>query len=210
MATATGHKHGSSWLLDLSGQRLDDDGIEAACKREMAHRKERHRKPLTLEFQEVDASGNNIGSRGCRALVDVCLLCQDLRVVKLSHNAICDQSAPALCELIRRSPALEQLHLSFNRLTGDGAAKLVAAAQEPARRSAGAGGPRLPFWLRLEQNCVELPRALLQAPADGGDEQSVAASVCEAEDPSKCGPRGCCRQALVHLPYVMRQRNAEE
>ncbi|CAE8740561.1 unnamed protein product, partial [Polarella glacialis] len=78
--------------------------------------------------EEIDASQNQLGWRGCKTLVDLCLKCKDLRVVKLFKNELTDKAVPALCKLAEECPGLEQLHLSYNRLSGDGASQIIAAA----------------------------------------------------------------------------------
>eukprot|EP00927_Polykrikos_kofoidii_P015620 TRINITY_DN16959_c0_g1_i2.p1 TRINITY_DN16959_c0_g1~~TRINITY_DN16959_c0_g1_i2.p1 ORF type:complete len:1164 (+),score=230.60 TRINITY_DN16959_c0_g1_i2:68-3493(+) len=197
---------GREWLLDLANADLQDENTEAACEVKVAaHRSRRSAgavccKSESLGYQEIDFSQNLISWRGCKAIMDIALQCQDLRVVKLFRNELSDRASGSLSRLVEECRTLEQLHLSYNFLTGKGATDIITAAHRgrSLRRDQKERGVTL--WLRLEHNRIRDCAGVLE---DLWEHRHV--DFCEARDAQKCGPRVCKRCALVHLPYFSKQ-----
>jgi hypothetical protein len=153
------------------------------------------------------------------------------RILRLHANAIGDRGARALAGLLAQSTwPVEELHLSHNRIGNDGFHALLAAAlaggypRLDSRAGGGGGGggaafgARVPLWLRLEFNLLEVGGALAQL------EPRARAALCVLDGgqrgpgPTQCDVRHCRRNggcwakplclglACVHLPYLACQK----
>lgn len=172
------------YKLNYSRQRVSDTGLE-----HLNLWKER-----TDTVEEVDFSQNDLSAGGLRSVLDVCLRCRKLRVLKLFKNQIDDNGAAALAELCKKCPTLEEIHLSHNYFTSAGVERIVEAAESARSESS------TPLWLRLEQNDVIEPDRVLKA-------MQSRFSVCERRRDKKCTARVCCYGKKVHLPYFTHQRS---
>ena len=112
----------------------------------------------------VDLSYNRVGPKGIERILDVLrshgVPCA---VLKAYRNVLDDSVIDPLVEYIHTQPSslpLQGLHISHNRITGQGAIRLVKAivecGQYPTRVH------KRPFWLRLEQNEIERPEDIVQ------------------------------------------------
>mmetsp|Transcript_80847 Transcript_80847/g.210624 ORF Transcript_80847/g.210624 Transcript_80847/m.210624 type:complete len:622 (+) Transcript_80847:57-1922(+) len=180
----------SSFRLNYSRRRFTDDDLTRL----------RHELPLkqdNLSYEEVDFSQNEFSSQGLRVVMEVCLRCPKLKVLKLYRNYIDDSGAEGLAELFSSCPNIEEVHLSHNRFTAAGVETLVAAAElaRPENMS--------PLWLRLEQNDVADPDAVYA-------DMQTRLSVCNRPDERYCSVRGCCKKMQVHLPFFSWQRGTRQ
>jgi hypothetical protein len=111
----------------------------------------------------VDLSYNRVGPRGIERLLDVLrnhgVPCA---VLKAYRNVLDDSIIDPLVEYFHTQPAslpLQGLHISHNRITSQGAMRLVKAVIDcghyPTRVN------KRPFWLRLEQNEIERPEDIV-------------------------------------------------
>lgn len=112
----------------------------------------------------VDLSYNRVGPRGIERLLDVLRMHGvPCAVLKAYRNVLDDTVIDPLVEYLHTQPAslpLQGLHISHNRISAQGAIRLVKAVVEcghyPTRVN------KRPFWLRLEQNEVERPEDVVQ------------------------------------------------
>ena len=112
----------------------------------------------------VDLSFNRVGPKGIERLLDVLrshgVPCA---VLKAYRNVLDDSVIDPLVEYFHTQPAglpMQGLHISHNRISAQGAIRLVKAViecgQYPTRVN------KRPFWLRLEQNEIERPEDVVQ------------------------------------------------
>ncbi|CAE8614463.1 unnamed protein product, partial [Polarella glacialis] len=125
-------------------------------------------------YFHLDVSENELGFAGVRAVVDFLKRLHKVNppicvwTLRAYRNRLGDEGASVIAELILAQPyPISELHLSHNHITGVGAASVVL--------SAGAAFDRYPFamppkyvrysglWVRLEQNDVLAPDALVTA-----------------------------------------------
>ena len=112
----------------------------------------------------VDLSFNRVGPRGIERLLDVLRShAVPCAVLKAYRNVLDDSVIDPIVEYLHTQPAslpLQGLHISHNRITAQGAMRLVKAIIEcghyPTRVN------KRPFWLRLEQNEIERPEDVVQ------------------------------------------------
>lgn|ERR1719215_40900 len=147
----------------------------------------------SYQYEEVDFSQNQLSTDGLRTVVDICMRCENLRILKLYKNGLDDSGAEALVELIWQCESLDEMHLSHNNFTARGAMKIVKAAEKSRP-----WGVR-PLWLRLEKNRIETPQRLLQ-------DFQTKLSVCNRENANQCTVHFCAKNCKVHLPYFLNQR----
>lgn len=125
------------------------------------------------------------------------------RYLSLFRNAVTDDGAATLASLLALQTytvslgirAMQELHLSHNRLTEWGVETLVSAAQQSVYPYA-VGAGKTPLWLRIEYNSVDLRRISL-APA----------LHCTCTAASGCKTHQCSRRPVppVHLPHLDKQ-----
>jgi len=153
---------------------------------------------MHMELQE-----NNIDDEGIEILVNFLVKNQDavvLKKLKLWNNKIGDKGAFALANLIEKSPyAITEVHLSHNRITVEGAKKLLEAVSKCGHYPRNIGVKEVsPLWMRLEWNFIEnieMKKFL----------QESKITVCYATDRNLCGPANCVHGIncpIVHL-YVL-------
>jgi len=151
-------------------------------------------KQESLTFKEVDFSECNLTNDTLKVVLDICKHCPKLRILKLFKNQLDDRATERLAEMLRKTPELEELHLSHNLFTGEGVKCLVAAAETFSWDD-----KAQPLWLRLEQNSVVEAEKLLKELED-------EFSVCKREDTVRCTVRTCIHKKKVHLPFFHLQR----
>jgi hypothetical protein len=112
----------------------------------------------------VDLSFNRVGPKGIERILDVLrnhgVPCA---VLKAYRNVLDDSVIDPLVEYLHTQPAslpLQGLHISHNRISAQGALRLVKAIVDcghyPTRVH------KRPFWLRLEQNEIDRPEDIVQ------------------------------------------------
>lgn len=191
--------------------RLTEAGMERYCnwlrERLSAFREEHGPECLRRCRGEVDFSHNYLTNQMVWMLLET--LAENevhAALLKLFGNHISHAGVLALCEFIRmneRAEAIHELHLSHNDIDDESALELLRTLHSqrpryPPRRSDGGSGEAhlAPVWLRLNQNRVREPAAVLRtAEAEG-------ITVCTAWDRQHCGTSKCCRRGecpLVHL-----------
>ncbi|CAK0855382.1 unnamed protein product [Prorocentrum cordatum] len=143
--------------------------------------------------EDLDFSKNRLCGDRLQKVLDVCGKCEKLRVLKLFMNDIDDDGAEALAALVRRTPTIEEMHLSHNRFTSRGVEAIVEAADGARPSKAN------PLWLRLEQNDVSDPDKVMQ-------KLQSRFSVCARKDRDRCTVRMCVKHCRVHLPHFRFQR----
>ncbi|CAJ1341263.1 unnamed protein product [Effrenium voratum] len=149
-------------------------------------------KQAATHYGEVDVSQNRLSAKGIEEVVNYCIRCSDLRVLKAYKNEIGDAGARHIARLIRRCRYIEEVHLSHNQLTEEGVRVIIeAACSRPQQAS--------PLWLRLERNWVAEPASLLQELVDHS-------SVCGRTDERRCTNRHCAWKRQVHVPFLHMQR----
>lgn len=167
-----------SYKLNYAQRKFTDDDLDQLPI-------SKHKK---YDYQEVDFSMNELTSQGLRKVVNLCLRCPELRVLKLFKNRLDDAAANDLARLVRECPWIEEMHLSHNRFTADGCERIVVAAERSRPNGAS------PLWLRLEQNNVENAAAVLQ-------DMQARLSVCDRSDEKSCTTHLCRYGRKVHLPF---------
>lgn len=140
-------------------------------------------------YEEVDFSQNGLSTAGLRKVLDLCVKCEKLKVLKLFRNDIDDDGAEELAAFVRKSSTIEELHLSHNKFTQRGVTAIVSAADESREKD------RDPLWLRVEQNSVKDPEQVLK-------ELDEKFSICTA------GMKGGkeARGSKVHMTFFLLQR----
>lgn len=112
----------------------------------------------------VDLSFNRVGPKGIERILDVLrnhgVPCA---VLKAYRNVLDDSVIDPLVEYLHTQPGslpLQGLHISHNRISAQGALRLVKAIVDcghyPTRVH------KRPFWLRLEQNEIDRPEDIVQ------------------------------------------------
>ncbi|CAE7559987.1 unnamed protein product [Symbiodinium natans] len=147
------------------------------------------------DYEEVDFSENNFSGRGLRCILDLCVRCPRLKVLKLFKNDIDDEGAEFLARFLEECPNLEELHLSHNRISSSGALRLISTGSA-CRREGDA-----PLWLRLERNCIENVEQV-----ESWLYQRY--SVCYKKE-SECTSRHCKYRCKVHVPHIAKQSPSE-
>eukprot|EP00438_Fugacium_kawagutii_P020109 Skav226961 [mRNA] locus=scaffold51:180424:190206:- [translate_table: standard] len=82
-----------------------------------------------LPYEELDFSYNGITSSELDRVLEICCRCPKLRVLKLFKNSIDDAGADGIAHLCQTSPGIEEIHLSHNMFTADGATAIIIAAE---------------------------------------------------------------------------------
>jgi hypothetical protein len=130
-----------------------------------------------------------------------------IRRARLFNNFISDRGATRLARAIgQQEYALEEVHLSHNRLTARSlvAICLAVAAKRPAP------GCNFPCWARLEHNRIGMPMKVLELL-----HHDAWVVTCQAKNRSCCGPGRCVRcvggsdDPRVHLFLLSSQRDEE-
>lgn len=146
-----------------------------------------------LHYEELDFSYNGITSAELDQVLEACNRCPKLRVLKLFKNNIDDSGAEGIAQLFQSCPGIEEIHLSHNMFTSEGASIIIMAAE-------GSRHPEsVPLWLRLEQNHIDDAESVFRRLQD-------EFSVCRRMDPKACTSRICAKKCLVHLPHFCLQR----
>ncbi|CAJ1348828.1 unnamed protein product [Effrenium voratum] len=166
-------------VLSLAKHELADSDVAQRLKKAGTH------------YWEVDVSQNHLTARGLDQVVKFGIRCPELRVLKAFKNQIGDDGARQIARLIASCACLEEIHLSHNQLTAKGVRIIVAAASWRDQQLS-------PLWLRLEQNLVTEPVALLH-------ELARAFSVC-GRDEWRCNSRHCAWKRRIHVPFLHMQR----
>uniref|UniRef100_A0A7S4QWZ8 Uncharacterized protein n=1 Tax=Alexandrium monilatum TaxID=311494 RepID=A0A7S4QWZ8_9DINO len=148
-------------------------------------------------YEEVDFSQNGLSAEGLQKVLDLCLRCEKLRILKLFRNDIDDVGAEALAGFIAKCRTIEEMHLSHNHFTAEGVKAIVAAVDEHRPSSMN------PLWLRLEQNDVFNPEEVVR-------DLKSRHSVCPRKDRAKCTVRQCVSGCKVHLPHFIFQRGGPQ
>lgn len=174
-------------VLRSGGRFNGDKGLEAMPV-----------KDVDYEYEEVDFSQNGLSTVGLKKVLDLCMKCAKLRVLKLYKNEFDDDGAELLSNFIPKCDRLEEIHLSHNHFTARGVEALVKAAAQ--KRPAGMN----PLWLRVEQNDVVEPDRVFK-------DLKSQYSVCKPRkyDP-QCTVRNCKNDCKVHLPHFYIQRGSNE
>mmetsp|Transcript_127856 Transcript_127856/g.368202 ORF Transcript_127856/g.368202 Transcript_127856/m.368202 type:complete len:545 (-) Transcript_127856:138-1772(-) len=164
----------------------------------------RDRQVLALSFtessygyHEVDFSMNEMSSAGARIVMELCLKCPSLRVLKLFKNRLDDGAVPDLSELFEKSTSLREVHLSHNAFTADGITMMVQAATRSQR------GANAALWLRVENNKLpkhEQPGLL--------EDMERRFRVCPRKP--ECSQFTCHYGSKVHLPFLNMERERAE
>jgi len=175
---------------------VDKRGVLDMSKRDLTDDQLRQKLPEPGPYEEVNFSMNSLSSEGLRMVVDLCLQCDKLRVLKLFKNTIDDRGADDLARLCAKCGTLEELHLSHNNLTGDGIGRIVRMAEKHRSDNAPA-----PLWMRLEMNDVLDPGRYLE------ELEEASISVCRRRDEVRCTPRRCAYGCKVHLPHFEMQKS---
>eukprot|EP00933_Yihiella_yeosuensis_P018986 TRINITY_DN15451_c0_g1_i4.p1 TRINITY_DN15451_c0_g1~~TRINITY_DN15451_c0_g1_i4.p1 ORF type:complete len:459 (-),score=67.86 TRINITY_DN15451_c0_g1_i4:344-1720(-) len=216
----------SSLEISMKGRGLNDDAVFSWC-----HAARRELMPIIKTAAiapfatMVNFAENRIGSRGLEAIFQ---LLRDLkigvRVFQLHRNLLDDAAAEVMARYIIECPqAIEELHLSHNQITQEGALMLIEAFMKAGKRGSpmyppwDSRGRFRPVWLRLEFNWLqrgyELCSHLLEdryrsiRSSCGFRFEEGVALICGV--PSNCGCKsGMCsvqQEALgpvVHLPHM--------
>lgn len=79
-----------------------------------------------------------------------------VKMIKLYKNWISDDGMRALGELLKHSPdpAVQEIHLSHNFISHDGALAVLQAVRESKRYPCSRGRDGSPLWLRMENNNI--------------------------------------------------------
>mmetsp|Transcript_58191 Transcript_58191/g.160855 ORF Transcript_58191/g.160855 Transcript_58191/m.160855 type:complete len:465 (+) Transcript_58191:122-1516(+) len=179
-------------------------GPEAALKLSHARRGLKDEDVIQMQwledryaYREVDFSSNQLTETGLEPILSMCARCDNLRVLKLFRNRIGDAGAVLLADLLAQCQTVREVHLSHNRITPEGIEALVGAVQRS--RPPGAA----PLWLRVENNAVSDPGALLR-------DLEARLRVCPRRE--SCTQFRCCIGSKVHLPFldVSRERQEKE
>eukprot|EP00440_Ansanella_granifera_P057780 gb/GFBE01062639.1/.p1 GENE.gb/GFBE01062639.1/~~gb/GFBE01062639.1/.p1 ORF type:complete len:820 (+),score=170.15 gb/GFBE01062639.1/:1-2460(+) len=175
----------SSWkTLNFAKQRLTDDDLPG-----LVLSKE------STTYEEVDFSQNKLTSSSLRIIVNFCIRCPNLRVLKVYKNDVDDAGAKELARLLEKNPTLEEVHLSHNRITAKGVHAMLTAADRWRPDNL------CPLWLRLEQNLVASPTAFIRSVEN-------KLSVCRRDDERRCTTRHCCWSKKVHVPFLYMQKDS--
>lgn len=143
-----------------------------------------------LSFESVDFSMNALSAQGLQCVVDICRRCRNLRVLKLYKNRFGDDAAPYFSSILKHCPSLQEIHVSHNRFTAEGAEMIIRAADRHRPESS------TPLWLRLEQNQILDPdQVFLRLLED------CKLSICARKDKRGCSNSNCAFAKKVHLPH---------
>jgi len=181
--SATEAKVSAAVATEDSGRKMsyarrglrDQDVMEMAWKEE------------SYPYLELDFSQNDITAEGLGKILDLSVRCKGLKVLKLFKNRIADDCVLEVGELLERCVELRELHLSHNRFTSKGVTDIVVAANRFRSES------MPPLWLRLENNDLSDPKALLRNLEDQH-------KVCPRKP--RCSQFHCCQGSKVHLPLT--------
>jgi len=145
-----------------------------------------------LAFSQLDFSRNSLTLNGVKGVVDICRRCPDLRILKLFNNDIDDEGAVEVAGIFAHCPKIDEIHLSHNRITRNGAEAIIKAADYFLDDDSAT-----PLWLRLEHNDID------NAEEFARDLERDFLSVCGREDRSKCMPRVCAKGKRIHVPFLI-------
>ena len=116
-----------------------------------------------------------------------------LKVLKLFKNNIGDVGASQLANFIEKFPALEEVHLSHNKLSEKGAWEIVKACSK-TRNSC--FHHVCAMWLRLEYNEIDDVAIVYE-----GLKRNFSVCLCE-----ECTKQHCNNGSEIHLPFFMSQK----
>lgn len=142
----------------------------------------------------LDFSENYLSGRGLAQVLELCRRCNSLEAVKLHKNDLTDDDVDELVEFLEEKKPFNELHLSHNYFSREGAEAIVKAASRRDR------GPR-PFWLRLERNPIGDTSEFLK-------DMESRCGVCPIRP--NCVPRRCCVGSRVHMPFLDMARERRE
>lgn len=209
-------RSGSSkyWDLKIYMGSLDPPltsvGMERYCKwlrgRLKSFRESFGDDPLKKCRAEIDFSRNSLGNEAVWVLLETLAQLEvHAAIFKLYHNGISQGGILALCEFIRTNDSAEpvhELHLSHNEIDDESTIELLRTLYEqrprypPKRWVEGFSEPvHTPVWLRLNNNRIKDPAALLRTA------EQMGITYCCARNWQVCGPNKCFRKecALAHL-----------
>lgn len=157
----------------------------------------------------VDLSFNRVGPKGIARLFDVlrnhAVPCA---VLKAYRNVLDDSVIDPIVEYLYTQPAslpLQGLHISHNRISAQGAIRLVKAiiecGQYPTRVN------KRPFWLRLEQNEIERPEDVIQTSKTLRFKlrPGVSYSMCLMQTGLCSDPKCDHENVAIQAPYFLAQ-----
>ena len=136
---------------------------------------------------EADFSQNCFTKLGVRQVVEFCISCDRLEVLKLFRCGLPDEAAPAVAGFLLQHARVKAVHLSHNLFTATGAALLVGAAANAEREKGDV------IWLRLERNRIASPASFLRS-------AEARWSVCPRS--AGCTQHTCLFGNRVHLPFL--------
>eukprot|EP00392_Amoebophrya_sp_AT5.2_P003122 g3127.t1 len=156
----------------------------------------------------VDLSDNIIGPQGLDRLLNVL---RDHKVpcntLKAYRNCLDDSIVDTLVEYFYTQPAgnaIQSIHMSHNRITDNGCARLLEAASKCEHYPRHVGEGIHPLWLRLECNAIVNPTKVV---VDMGKEKN---KICLMQD-GQCSMPHCDHWNVhVQLPHFVNQDHLNE
>jgi len=157
----------------------------------------------------VDLSHNRVGPKGIEMLLDVLrshgVPCA---VLKAYRNVLDDSVVDPIVEYLHTQPdtlPLQGLHISHNRISAQGAIRLVKAIIECGHYPTKVN--KRPFWLRIEQNEVERPEDVVQTSKSLRFKlrPTVKYSMCLMQDGLCSDPKCDHDNVAIQAPYFLAQ-----
>merc|ERR1712196_272499 len=153
---------------------------------------------------ELDFSSNGLGNQAVWMLLEALAQFEvHAASLKLYKNHISQGGVLAICEFIRtnkRAGAVHEMHLSHNEIDDASAQELMRTLKEqkgryPPKRSEGSESGTVPVWVRLNNNRIRDPAAVLRTL------EAEGITYCSARNAHGCGPSRCSRAEcpLAHL-----------
>jgi hypothetical protein len=149
------------WAEDQASFRIEQEacGISDHTVRDWLSnlQKELHPWSQKLNCSIMNLSRNEIGDYAIREITTFFI--QEgipVQMMKLYKNWISDDGMRAVGDLIKFSPdpVVQEIHLSHNYITQDGALAILQAVQESKRYPCNRGREGSPLWLRMENNHI--------------------------------------------------------
>jgi hypothetical protein len=202
-------------ILSSRDPPLTDDGLVAFCEwlntRSLPVLIENH--PYVLRTGAmVDLSYNRVGPRGIELLLDVLrnhgVPCA---VLKAYRDVLDDTVIDPIVEYLHTQPSnlpLQGLHISHNRITSQGAIRLVKAIIECGHYPTKVH--KRPFWLRLELNEIERPEDVVHTSKSLRFKlrPEVKFSMCLMQQ-GLCSDAKCDHDNVaIQAPYFLSQNRA--
>lgn len=190
------------WAEDQASFRIEceSEGLTDSRVREwLEYIRKEVRWAKKVFCSSLNLSRNELGDAGVAEIMKF-LVAEGIPVlmIKLYKNWISDDGMRAIGDLIRHGPdpVVQEVHLSHNYISSEGAAAVFQAVLDSNRYPCSRGKEGSPLWLRLENNSIDWEPVLLRL-----KEWDLSWATGDTRDSWRKEGGAACPMVAMHRSY---------